>query len=391
MPIQIATFETPRYDKERQVPTRKRRNGEGTFYKDPTKNRWVGEVLLEDALGRPMRRRVSAKTEREAMSKLKDLIARHEAGARSMVPTMTIAEFAEIWIAEVLPSLDLKDATKKHYRYDIHHYVLPIWGHKRLGELRITEVDRGLASLAARGLSRDTVRLAKTMLGKLYKEAIREELVATNPVSNCRMPAVTKTSDRRAMSVEEMEALVSSTVGSRIHGPVVIGLTTGLRPGEILGLRWEDLDLDSTDPALIVRESKTAAGRRTVVLTSYAVEVLKGQRAFNIRNARAAESNGSMWADDGFVFPSITGTKWDISNFRNVFQAACRDAGIGHWRPHELRHSAASWLFANNVHIKVISDQMGHAQISTTADIYGHLIRQPAEVTNAFEKIRPVA
>ncbi|CAB4937345.1 MAG: tyrosine-type recombinase/integrase [Actinobacteria bacterium] len=198
--------------------------------------------------------------------------------------------------------------------------MLPVWGHKRLGELRITEVDRGLASLAGRGLSRDTVRLAKTMLGKLYKEAIREELVATNPVSNCRMPAVTKTSDRRAMSVEEMEALVSSTVGSRIHGPVVIGLTTGLRPGEILSLRWEDLDLESIDPTLVVRESKTAAGRRTVVLTSYAVEVLKGQRAFNIRNARAAESNGSMWADDGFVFPSITGTRWDISNFRNVFQ-----------------------------------------------------------------------
>ena len=370
------------------MPARKRRNGEGTVYKDRSKDRWIGEALLRDSLGNPVRRRVSAKTEKECLKRLKETIARHESGARSLNPSMTIEEFAQQWITEILPPLARKTSTKTQYAYLCKQYVIPTWGRKKLIEVRIADVDRGLVALAKKDLSKDTVRLARAVFSLLFKEAIRGELVTVNPVHESRMPAFKASKERRAMTEEQMTTLLTATRGDRVHGPIVIGLTTGLRPGEILSLRWEDLDLESESPTLFVRESKTPAGRRTVWLSDYAVDVLHSQRALNIRTARESES---MWSDDGHVFPTIVGTKWDLSNFRTAFQKACESAGIGHWTPHEMRHSAATWLFSQNLHIKAIADQLGHAHISTTADVYGHLIRQPKEIVNAFEKIRPVA
>ncbi len=148
------------------MPARKCRNGEGTRYKDRSKNRWIGEAMLRDSLGNPVRRRVSAKTEKECLKKLKETIARHESGARSLDPSMTIEEFAQQWITKILPSLDRKSSTKSQYEYLCKQYVIPTWGQKKLIEVRIADVDRGLVALAKKDLSKDTVRLAPSaMLG----------------------------------------------------------------------------------------------------------------------------------------------------------------------------------------------------------------------------------
>jgi integrase len=370
------------------MPSKKRRNGEGTVYKDRQKNRWVGEVLLRDSIEKPIRRRVSASTEKECLKKLKETISRHEAGARSLDPSMTIEEYAERWVSDVLPTLHLKDSTKTHYRYNCLHFLVPIWGRKKICEMRIADVDTGLIALAERELSKDTVRLTRTMLRILFREAMRDELVVMNPVAESRMPMFKPAEPRRAMDQDQMNALLDTTLGTRMHGPIAIGLTTGLRPGEILALQWQDIDLDSEVPTLQVRVSKTKSGRRIVPLTTLAVDVLREQRAFNIRTARSSDG---MWTDEGFVFPSVTGTKWDLSNFRKLFQDACREARLGHWRPHEMRHSAATWMMSKGLPLKVVSDVLGHAHISTTADIYVHQLQPSREVIDAFEAIRTVA
>ena len=368
---------------------KKRRNGEGTFYRDSERNRWVGQVSVVDAFGRRVRRKVTGRTQREVADKTRELKAQYDSGAYAMDRSTTIESFAKYWMNEILPTRDLADSTKSSYSYVCQRWVIPTWGHWRLGDLQRNGVEAGLASLVNMGLRKGTVKQAKAALSSLYEEAIRETRVAHNVARGVRMPKVGVSRQRRAMNPEEMKALIQSTATTRVHGPIVIGLTTGLRIGEILSLRWDHIDLDHEDPTLRVAESKTEAGRRTVSLTSYAVRVLSEQRKFNIRTAR---STAGMWSDSGYVFPSVTGTKWNYSNFLKMFHDACENAGIGRdWVPHEMRHTAASFLFSEGVRVTAVTEQLGHSTISTTYDLYGHQIKRAEEVRQAFEKIAPLS
>jgi integrase len=368
---------------------KKRRNGEGTFYFDEKRERWIGQISVLDSNGNSKRKKVYGKTQREAQKSAKQLIAMYEAGARSLDRNMTIMGFGEYWLNRVLPDRDLADSTKSSYAFVAKQYVFPVWGSQRLCDLRVMDVENGLGRLVKQGLHHGTVKQAKSALSQIFIEAMRQELVTNNPVRSqaLRMPKLTKSRQPRAMSHEEGMALIETTKGKRIHGPIVIGILSGLRPGEILALRWEDLDLTAEHSNLRVIRSKTAAGKRTVPLVPLAVDVLKQQRAFNLRTAR---STNEMWSDDGFVFPSAVGSQWDYANFLKVFKEACVDAGIGDWAPHEMRHTAASWLFDAGVSPHEVTRQLGHTKISTTFDIYGHQIHESNAVREAFDRIVPI-
>lgn len=382
-----ASVRRPTGAKERTMATRKRRNGEGTFYKDSQRNRWVGQVTLTDGAGRKVRKKVTGRTQREVADKARELQAAHEAGAHSLDRSITVEAFASYWLGEVLPYRDLAESTRGSYAYVCNRWVIPTWGHWRLCDLQRHAVEKGLASLVEKGLRKGTVKQVKSVLSSLFEEAVREMRVSHNVTRGVRMPKVGVARVRRAMSFEQTTALIESTVGGRAHGPIVIGLTTGLRIGEILSLRWEDVDLEADEPTLRVVESKTDAGRRTVTLTTYAARVLSEQRRYNIRTAR---STCGMWSDEGFVFPSVTGTKWNYANFLKIFHDACEEAGIGRdWVPHEMRHTAASFLFSEGVRVTAVTEQLGHSTISTTYDLYGHQIKRAEEVRQAFEKLVP--
>lgn len=366
---------------------KKRRNGEGTFYKDKARQRWIGEISVVDATGRRVRKRVSARTEREVMDKAKALKAQYEAGACSLDRLLTLQAFAEYWLKEILPGRDLAEKTKRSYADVCRRWVIPRWGHRRLADLRRKDIERGLEALVNDGYRKGTVKQVKSLLSALFEEAIREDRVTVNVTRGARLPKLPESRVRRAMTPEQMTALIESTAGTRMHGPIVIGLTTGMRISEILDLRWSDVDLDPDDPTVRVTRSKTDAGRRTLSLTEYAAGVLADQRKFNIRTAR---SSVGMWTDEGFVFPSVTGTRWDYANFLKMFHDACEEAGIGRdWVPHEMRHTAASFLFSEGVRVTAVTEQLGHTNISTTYDLYGHQIKRAEEVRKAFDKVVP--
>src|ERR1019366_969041 len=155
-------------------------------------------------------------------------------------------------------------------------------------------------------------------------------------------------------------------------------LYLGLRPGEVRGLTWDAVDLKGG--VLVVKQAaigsgkdtsigpvKTATSRRSVNLPAPVIAALRQQKKKQAEDRLAARSS---WTDLGLVFPNEVGKPIDSSNLRRDFSAACDRAGLGHWHPHELRHSAASLMLEQKVPIEVVSDVLGHSTIRMTADVY---------------------
>ena len=171
----------------------------------------------------------------------------------------------------------------------------------------------------------------------------------------------------------------------------MIALAYGMRRGEVLGLRWSALDWeagtlgvthgvkriknrDSTlkrRTRLVVSELKTPKSGRTLALTREIVARLREHRA---QQAEARIAAGELWQEHGLVFTSEVGTPVDPDNFSHAFSRLCESAGLGHWHPHELRHSGASLMLAQGTPLHVVSEVLGHASIAITKDVYGHLV-----------------
>jgi len=176
--------------------------------------------------------------------------------------------------------------------------------------------------------------------------------------------------------------LLNAAKGHRLEPAILVGLTRGLRPGEIFGLRWADLELDATPPVMHIRqaikrennqlrlgEPKTVHSKRVLVIPEVAVAALQGHRRFqNEERLR----NGDVWHDNDLVFCTEIGTLVDPSNFRREFKKLTRSAGLGDWAPYELRHSAASLLVAMGVPIEQVADLLGHKDASTLLSVYRH-------------------
>jgi integrase len=197
--------------------------------------------------------------------------------------------------------------------------------------------------------------------------------------------------DSRTLTVDQARQLLEATAGYRFEAAVVLALAYGMRRGEVLGLHWSALDwkagtlgvthsvkrVKDRDASsgrrtrLVVSELKTPKSRRTLSLTPELVARFRQHRA---RQAEAQMAAGPLWQDYGLIFASEVGTPMDPDDFSHSFVRLCERAGLGHWHPHELRHSGASLILAQGTPLHVVSEVLGHASIAITKDVYGHLL-----------------
>nr|WP_249420204.1 site-specific integrase [Rhabdothermincola salaria] len=185
------------------------------------------------------------------------------------------------------------------------------------------------------------------------------------------------------MTAAEVETLLDHVRGTRLYAPIIFGATTGVRPGELLALRWADVVLDGDRPSFRILKSKTDAGRRQVGLIPRTVEALRQHRTEqDLRRGYLDEA----WQDLDLVFPSEIGTPWCQDNHRRLFTKACREAGIGQWSPHELRHTCATLLMEGDVSLQFVAQVLGHSSVAITYDVYGHLQLPPVQVFEAMNK-----
>jgi integrase len=370
-----------------EVTASRRGQGEDAVYRDG--DRWRGAVSLGFGPdGRRIRKKVSGRTRAEVLARLRELRGRLEAGLPAPDGRLTVAAYLERWVALSLPG-QVADATLDDYADTVRLHLAPTLGRRLLSRLTVADVDALWALKRKAGYSPNSIRIMRAVLRKALGQAEREGLVMRNVAALSAAPRLRGT-EGRTLNVEQARTLLATVDGERLQALIALMLAFGLRRGEALAVRWADLDWQAAtlgvthgvkrvkvrgDSAgrrtqIVVGELKTRRSRRTLYLTPELVEVLRRHRT---RQAQEQLRIGSAWQDYGLIFPSEAGTPLDPDNFSHLFSRLSKRAGLGHWHPHELRHSGASLMLAHGTPLHVVSEVLGHASIAITKDVYGHL------------------
>lgn len=378
--------------------------GENSVYQDG--DRWRGAIsvgLTPD--GRRRRIKVSGRTKAEVIAKLKAVGRALDAGAESPTSRLTVGAYLDRWIKGVPGRVE--QSTASDYTDTVRIHLKPAVGSKMLTKLSVSELNALWASKRTAGYSANSIRIMRTVLRSALHQAEREGLLIRNVAALSDPPRI-GASEGRSLTVAEAKRLLDAASSDRLEALYAITLVFGLRRGEALGLSWSDIDLDSglvhvrrqlrrerlpveqqqetgRKTQLVLRDLKTKKSRRTLNLTPALDALLRSYRA---RQARERLAAGPGWTESGLVFTTRKGTPIDPDNFARCFHRLCARADLGHWTPHELRHSAASIMLAQGTPLYVVSEVLGHASVAITKDIYGHLIGgEKQEATEAITDV----
>lgn len=362
----------------------KRANGEGTVHYN--KQRKVYEARLtvgRKADGRPDRRKFVGRTQADVIRRMTEARAAISAGLQIPDERITVSQWLMQWL-EALPGT-VSEGTEDTYRRQVRLYLDPAIGNVRLRQLTPVDVDRLMREMEQRGLSASTRRLTRSVLRRSLRVAEQHGLIGRNVAAIADGPRLDR-DEARSLTVEQAMALLAESSNHRLHAALVVMLALGLRRGEALGLSWQDVDLDASPPVVRVRRQlqrvprrgqqlvglKTPKSRRDVVAPALLVEVLRTHRR---RQAEERIKAGPAWRDpDDLVFTTPLGSPVDGRNFNRVVSQIAKGAGLGHWHPHELRHSAISIMLGADVPLELVSEVAGHSSIRVTKDVYGHLL-----------------
>jgi integrase len=294
--------------------------------------------------------------------------------------TQTVASYLEDWLASV--KLTVRPRTWQRYEQYLRLHTTPYIGRTPLSKLTAQHLRRLYSNRLASGLSPQTVTHLHRMIHAALKQAMRWDLVPRN-VADLLEPPRTVRPNMHTFTPAETRAFISAAGTSRLEALYVLAVTTGMREGELLGLHWRDVDLDSQslrvvgslqrlpDNQLAIVEPKTESSRRQIHLSSTATHALRRHRP---RQAQERLLAGPTWHDEDLVFPNSIGRPINPTNLlRRDYYPLLDRAGLPRLRFHDLRHTAATLLLGANVNTKVVSEMLGHAQVAVTMDLYQHV------------------
>lgn len=390
------------------APDRKRTNGTGSVY--PFRSGYRAAFTWRDDTGRH-RRVVSAPSEDAAHRALSRLRDQHDAGTLP-TDTGTVAAYLTRWVER--SRHDVRPSSWMQRDASVRTHVIPAIGRIKLARLTPSDVEAMTSGMVAGGKSPTTAVHARVILRRALADAVRDGLVPRNVAALARPPRKVRRELAYLDTAALRRLLDAVAVGWRLAvpgaswtepsrriawapwepdkdddtlGPIItVAATTGLRQGELLGMRWQDLDLDARrltvrrqlvldlDRKSILAEPKTAKSRRTIDLPARAVAAFAVERE---RQAARRKVAGTAWSPltgmDGLVFTDGIGRPLRGPSVTHGFQDRLTTLGIGSLPFHALRHSAASALLAAGIPLKTVSETLGHSTIVLTADTYGHL------------------
>jgi integrase len=348
-------------------------------------NGWGYRVDLGPDPATGKRRQVSKqgfRTKREAEQAAQAVLKAAAEGAVTSRTHRTVGEYLDEWLQMQQPRL--RATTHHSYAMAVNRIKSGL-GSAKLQSLTPLQVERFYRELTSARLGRDyspkTIRNTHTVLRKALADAERLELVIRNAAAAARPPAVDH-KDRVTWSSEELGEFLESVRDDRLY-PVFVELaTTGMRRGEVLGLRWRDVDFDAGDLAIantrtpvkseiVTGPPKTARSRRQVFLDEWTLDVLRAQRRSQAADRLAA---GPAWnADEDYVFTDELGVPVNPNSVSKRFDTIVRKSGLPRIRLHDLRHTYATVALKAGVHPKVVSERLGHATVGITLDLYSHV------------------
>jgi integrase len=300
--------------------------------------------------------------------------------------TTTLAEYLRYWL-DAYAAVNVSAKTLERYREIIERGVIPALGHVKLCGVSPSAIQsfysKQLLSGGMRGgpLSARTVLHYHRVLHEALRHAVKWQLLARNPADAVEPPRP-RSVVVHALDESECASLLRAVRATRYELPVFLAIYTGMRRGEILALRWAEVDLgrgvamvtrtlQQTAEGLSFKEPKSAKSRRQIALSPETVSKLKSHKA---RQAQQRLLLGPTYADEDLVCAQASGAPIKPDGFTASFKTFVSRRGLKTLRFHDLRHTHASLLLKGNIHPKIVSERLGHATIGITLDTYSHLM-----------------
>jgi integrase len=355
----------------------RRRNGEGSIRKKKD-GRWELRITLPDGKRKSYMAKTFAEAQRKKIAVLHDL----ESGLPVISEHMLMRDYLRTWLES---KRTLEPSTIYRYEVNVRVHLVPRLGHIPLDQLTPRHLAKFYADELATGISSSTVNQMYRVLHTALKEAMMMDLVLRNVADRVKPPRMAK----RKMQVydkEQSDRLMDAARGHRMEALIVLALTTGMREGELFGLHWHYVNLETGHVQVIdalkevgsqryMGHPKTEESRRKVRLPAVAVEARRRHKLRQTEERLALEEAGGGWSDSGLVFTSTVGTPLTRPNFvRRDYRPLLERAGLPYIRPHDLRHTAATLHLRQGVNIKVVSEMLGHSDVMITYRTYAHVL-----------------
>jgi len=349
--------------------------------------------------------RRTAKTMAEARALQRKLISDVDAQRLAPAREETLHDYAMWWLKNVKAN-QVRYSTASDYEDRLRRWVLPHLGRLKLSAIDSRTIEAWMQDLAKRKFSTRTINGARTVLNGVLKHAYIAGLLSRNPVaatSPHRISRDAPTQVREPWSHEECLRALTVAKGTEFDLFLNIALTIGLRRGEILGLRWTDIDINAgtisvrqtlkeekrftasgkANVTLVTDKPKTRASERTLKIGLNVLSAIQRHREY-VNGIRQAA--GHTWTDSHWVFVSATGTPLHPSNVNHRFTRFCRDAQLRHIRIHDLRHTSAVLGLEAGVRLEAVSQALGHTRVDVTKSIYAPYVQVLAdEFTTALD------
>lgn len=370
--------------------TKKRGQRQGSISIRPNGKYMV--QLPSNEMGRRPTKYFDTKT--EANKWLNEQIYLANKGLINSNTNLSTSEFLELWLR--FSKNRVNEKTLKQYSQIVKQHIIPYLGKYLLVDLKPFLLNQFFETLSNKGLGSRTIQLVYTVFHIALNQATREDLLVRNPLDRVNRP-------RHKMSVieplreTEVTQFLISCRGHRLEALFKIAFTTGMRKGEILGLKWTDIDWDEKTIriqrqlqripglGLTLVHPKTSSSIRTIPIGNDTILALR--RHFE-RQYDEQQFAGEKWQDNGLVFPSRLGTPYDQGALDKEFKKLLAQANLRNIRFHDIRHTTTSLLLKQGVPIKVIQAMLGHEDISTTLRVYSHVY--PGMLEEAANKMNEV-
>lgn len=354
---------------------------------------WQTQVRVGTESGRPVYRTIYGKTKAEAETKLKEIIAQLQSGTYAEPSKITLGQWLTEWISG---RPNIRQSTRAFYESLIRTHIIPALGDKKLSKLTTRDIQKLLneklenGAVKGGGLSPATVRYIHVSIKAALKQAVKERLLVVNPADAVELPK-DKPKEMQTLSLDQVKKFLEVARDDPYFTAYLLDLSTGIRRGELLGLWWDDIDFENATLAirrqlskrakasekfpdrLFFSEPKTQMGRRQISLPTNVMQALKEHRK---RQSETRLVMGGAYQNPNLVFATLEGKPCDPDNFSRSFKRILKKAGVPEIRFHDLRHTYATLALQAGVSPKTIQAILGHSNISTTLDTYGHVTQE---------------
>lgn len=393
------------------MPTKKA-NGEGSvqkYYKNGVLSGWRCTITLgRNDNGKLVRKQFYGKTKLEALNKCQEYKNKAAAGALPSDEKITLQQWIKTWLFEYKTN-ELRQSTVARYEGIYRNYIKDTdIGMSKLKDLRAANLQAYYNNLIRdQNKTPDTVKTVNKVIKAALSQAIKEQYIFLNPCNHVILPKIEAKEEIEIFTLEEQKGFIKAIQDHRHRVLFLLALGTGLRIGELLGLKWSDIDINNKEltvsrtirrvtkldyktgtkaegvkTELKEEDPKTKYSARTIPIPSKLINELKLHKQFQKKEINKAKE---IYVKNDLVFPNEIGEPTDARNLTRSYERLLKRANIPYKKFHALRHTFATRLFEKRVPLKTVSTLLGHSDIKITADIYTHVM--PDEKINAIEQL----